>query len=157
MSKYDYDVVVVGGGAAGLTCSGICASFGAKTGLIEKHRLGGDCTWSGCVPSKALLHIAKRVSSMTTAGHLGITVSDIAVDFGQVMKSVRQTRQNIYEEADSPEVMQARGVEILTGSAVFEDDHSIQITDANGSKSASFRSAIITAGGSPISLPIPGL
>ncbi|MFQ5676281.1 MAG: dihydrolipoyl dehydrogenase family protein, partial [bacterium] len=157
MSKYDYDVVVIGAGAAGLTSSGICASFGAKTALIEKHRLGGDCTWSGCIPSKALLHIAKKASGMITAGTLGVTAKEIAIDFSQVMKSVRQTRQDIYEEADSPEVMQSRGVEVLTGNAVFEDEHVVQISDANESKSVSFRSAIITAGGSPLSLPIPGL
>ena len=63
---YDYDVIVIGGGAAGLTASGIAANFGAKTLMIERHRLGGDCTWTGCVPSKAILKAAKVAQHIST-------------------------------------------------------------------------------------------
>ncbi|MCG8608491.1 FAD-dependent oxidoreductase [bacterium] len=157
MPKYDYDIVVIGGGAAGLTASGICASFGAKTALVEKDRLGGDCTWSGCVPSKSLLHIAKELSRAKRAAALGIRFIDVSVDFATVMDSVRSTRQRVYEDADSPELMQGRGVEIMTGTAAFEDAHSIEISGPKGSQTLSFRSAIVTAGGSPLVIPISGL
>ncbi len=157
MAKYDYDVVVIGGGAAGLTSSGICASFGARTALIEKHRLGGDCTWTGCVPSKSLLHIAKQVEQARHAEKLGLKFTNVEIDFKQVMDSVRATRQAVYEEADAPELMQERGVAILKGSASFIDQHTIEIRDSDTTSKMTFRSAIITAGGSALKLPIPGL
>ncbi|MFQ5602123.1 MAG: dihydrolipoyl dehydrogenase family protein [bacterium] len=157
MKKYDYDIVVIGGGAAGLTASGICAAFGARTALIEKHRLGGDCTWNGCVPSKALLHIAKGVSTVAKNQKNGVKYKDLLIDFPAVMDSIRKTRQQIFEDADSPEVITARGVEVIHGRAQFIDKHSIKVTTEKDSRSLSFRSAIITAGGSPLRLPIAGL
>ncbi len=157
MAKYDYDVLVIGGGAAGLTSAGICASFGAKTALVEKNRLGGDCTWSGCVPSKALLHIAKELSSVKENESLGLKFENISIDFPKVMDSVRKTRQQVYEEADSPELMEKRGVNILNGAATFKNSHTVEITNEDGNQSMTFRSAIITAGGSPMLIPIKGI
>jgi pyruvate/2-oxoglutarate dehydrogenase complex dihydrolipoamide dehydrogenase (E3) component len=66
--KYDYDAVVIGGGSAGLTASGIAANLGAKTIMIEKERLGGDCTWTGCVPSKTLIKAASVIHQARIAG-----------------------------------------------------------------------------------------
>jgi len=157
MPIYDYDVAVIGGGAAGLTASGICASFGAKTALIERHRLGGDCTWTGCVPSKALLHIAKQVMQIQSAGSLGVECKPPTVDFAKVMASVRATRRHVYEDSDSPELMQKRGVAVLQGTASFTDSHSLELRGTDSSRSISFRSAIITAGGTSLVLPIKGL
>lgn len=157
MPKYDYDVVVIGGGAGGLTASGICASFGAKTALIERHRLGGDCTWTGCVPSKALLHIAKEIVRIQNIGALGVECQPPTVDFARVMQSVRATRQHIYEDADSPELMAKRGVEVFEGTAGFRDSHSIDLSTNGQTRSISFRSAIITAGGTSLVIPIKGL
>jgi pyruvate/2-oxoglutarate dehydrogenase complex dihydrolipoamide dehydrogenase (E3) component len=157
MKRYDYDVVVIGGGAAGLSSSGICASFGARTALIERARLGGDCTWYGCVPSKSLLHIAKGIAALKNIRNYGVDFDGISIDFGAVMQSVRKTRQRIYEEADSPEVMAARGVDILQGSAQFQDPHSLELSTENRNQTITFRSAIITAGASPLILPISGL
>ena len=128
MSKYDFDIVVIGGGAAGLTASGICATLGARTALIEKHRLGGDCTWTGCVPSKSLLHIAKQIANARKARSLGVDFT-ASVDFEAVMKSVRATRQRVYQDADSPEVMQKRGVEVITGQAGFLETHNVQVSE----------------------------
>lgn len=156
MSKYDFDIVVIGGGAAGLTASGICATLGARTALIEKHRLGGDCTWTGCVPSKSLLHIAKQIANARKARSLGVDFT-ASVDFEAVMKSVRATRQQVYEDADSPEVMQKRGVEVITGQAGFLEPHTVQVTEKNVAQKITFRSAIITAGGSSLNIPIRGL
>ncbi|MFQ5640171.1 MAG: dihydrolipoyl dehydrogenase family protein [bacterium] len=157
MAKYDYDILVIGGGAAGLTSSGICASFGAKTALIEKHKLGGDCTWTGCVPSKALLHIAKEMATIKKMSAFGVKFKDISIDFSVVMDSVRERRQRVYEDADSPEIMRKRGVHILEGKAHFKDAHTVEISNATRTKFLTFRSAIITSGGSPLVLPIPGL
>ncbi|MFQ5652935.1 MAG: dihydrolipoyl dehydrogenase family protein [bacterium] len=157
MAKYDYDIVVIGGGAAGLTSSGICASFGARTALIEKHRLGGDCTWTGCVPSKSLLHIAKQVQQARKAQAFGVHFTDLAIDFEAVMNSVRATRQQVYEDADSPELMRKRGVHIVEGQAQFSAPHELEISGPNGTQRVTFRSAIVTSGGTALTLPIPGL
>ncbi|MFQ5864229.1 MAG: dihydrolipoyl dehydrogenase family protein [bacterium] len=157
MKRYDYDIVVIGGGAAGLTSSGICASFGARTALIEKNRLGGDCTWYGCVPSKALLHIAKEIAAIKKIRPYGVSFDEVSIDFDAVMESVRETRQHIYKEADSPEVMATRGVHIAKGSAQFRDPHSLELSTDNGDQTLTFRSVIITAGASPLILPISGL
>ena len=72
--KYDYDAVVIGGGAAGLTASGIAANFGAKTIMIERDRLGGDCTWTGCIPSKSLIKAASVIHGLRRAGDVGLGV-----------------------------------------------------------------------------------
>lgn len=157
MKQYDYDIVVIGGGAAGLTSSGVCASFGARTALIEKNKLGGDCTWYGCVPSKALLYIAKEITAIKRIRPYGVSFEKVSVDFTAVMESVRKTRQHIYQEADSPEVMRTRGVHVLKGSAQFKDPHSLELSTEDGNQTLTFRTAIITAGASPLILPISGL
>src|ERR1700740_1242772 len=99
---FEYDMIVIGGGAAGLTASGMSALLGAKTALIEERRLGGDCTWFGCVPSKTLLKAAKVAHDMRTADRFGLVSAAPQFDFARVMQHVRQIRQQIYEEADAP-------------------------------------------------------
>ncbi|RMF64577.1 MAG: FAD-binding protein, partial [Calditrichaeota bacterium] len=157
MAQYDYDVIVIGGGAAGLTASGVCAAFGARTALVERRRLGGDCTWYGCVPSKTLLHIAKEYTALTNLKKYGVDRGNLEIDFAKVMEAVRQTRERIYRDADAPEVMQKKGVEVISGTARFKDAHSLEIEKEGGVRTLRFRSAIITAGGSPMALNIPGL
>src|SRR5438105_12985242 len=99
---FDYDMAVIGGGAAGLTASGMSSALGAKTALVEAHRLGGDCTWYGCIPSKTLLHAAKLAHENRKAQSLGLLSDQVTVDFNRVMGLVRQTRQQVYERADAP-------------------------------------------------------
>ncbi len=113
--KKDYDLIVIGGGAAGLTASGIGASLGAKTLLVEKHKLGGDCTWYGCVPSKIMLHQAKKASM------------GAKVPFSDVSRKLHAIRRKIYEDADHPDKFRAMGIEVVEGSASFVDPHTIRI------------------------------
>jgi pyruvate/2-oxoglutarate dehydrogenase complex dihydrolipoamide dehydrogenase (E3) component len=113
---YDYDMVVIGGGAAGLTAAGMSAVLGAKTALIEARRLGGDCTWYGCIPSKTLLHAARVVHETRNAERRQIISAQIDVDFNRVMELVRQTRQQVYESADAPPNLERLGVTVLQGS-----------------------------------------
>ena len=72
MAPEDYDLVIIGAGSGGLTAAGFATQLGAKVALVEKHRIGGDCTWTGCVPSKALLKVAKVAHEVRTAAHYGI-------------------------------------------------------------------------------------
>src|ERR671922_2869305 len=96
---YEFDMVVIGGGAAGLTAAGISVSLGAKTALIEARKLGGDCTWYGCVPSKTLLKAAKIARSIRHADHYGLRGSEPQFSFAEIMMHVRATREHVYEEA----------------------------------------------------------
>lgn len=125
---YDYDMIVIGAGAAGLTAAGMSALLGAKTALIEEHRLGGECTWTGCIPSKTLLRAARLAHEMRTADRFGLAVSAPQFPFGDLMQHVRAIRQQVYEQADAPPNMERLGVEVIAGSAQFTGPHSIQVS-----------------------------
>src|SRR5947208_14687440 len=99
---HEYDVAVIGGGAAGLVAAGMSALLGAKTALIEENRLGGDCTWTGCIPSKTLLHTAAVVHAARNADAHGLIGCDPRVNFAGVMRHVREVRSGVYERADAP-------------------------------------------------------
>ncbi len=156
-SRFDYDLVVIGGGAAGLTGSGLGASLGAKTLLVERDRLGGDCTWTGCIPSKTLLHAA-HVAATARAGTAGVAGHAPEIDTAAVMGHIRAVRQHVYDEADAPERIEAHGVETTAADAVFEDPHTLRLTSEGGDvRQVTFRKALI-ATGSEASVPkIPGL
>lgn len=156
MGKYEYDLLVIGGGAAGLTASGMAASLGARTALVERHRLGGDCTWTGCVPSKGLIKAARVAHTIRTAGRYGIASVDPSIDFAEVMETVRRMREGIYREADSPEVLAERNVEFFSGSATFVDPHTVLVEEEGGPRQITFRYAAICAGASPVRPKIHG-
>lgn len=158
MSNYDYDAVVVGGGAAGLTAAGIAANFGAKTMLIEKDRLGGDCTWTGCVPSKTLLKAGKVAQNIRKAGDYGLVDGNPEINFSKLIAHVHDVRQDIYEDADRPEIFENMGIEVVKGSAKFIDDHRVKITMADGSiRHTSSRYFFICTGSSAMVPPIEGI
>lgn len=141
----EYDLIVIGGGAAGLTSSGIGASFGAKTLMIEAHRLGGDCTWTGCIPSKALLHLSKRVDQ------------DGADSLVGPFERMRQIREEVYHDADRPEIYEKIGVELAFGRASFVDKHTVRIVSESGERVVTGRKIIIASGSRAAVPPIPGL
>lgn len=158
MSKYDFDAIVIGGGAAGLTAAGIAANFGAKTMMIEKDRLGGDCTWTGCVPSKALLKAGKVAQNIRKAGKYGLIDSEPEINFRKVIEHVHEIRQDIYEEADAPKIFESMGIEVVSGTAAFLDDHTIEITRKDrDTRVVSARYFFICTGGSAFVPPIEGI
>ena len=158
MSKYEFDVVVIGGGAAGLTSSGIAANFGAKTMMIERNRLGGDCTWTGCVPSKALLKAGKVAHQIRKAGHYGLIDGEPEIDFKKVIKHVHEIRDDIYEDADAPENFEAMGIEVVNGMAYFTDSHSINIElDEGETRVVTSKYFFICTGASAFVPPIKGI
>ena len=85
----DYDLVIIGAGSGGLVAAGFAAKLGAKVALVEKHRIGGDCTWTGCVPSKALIKAAKIAHEIRTASKYGINTSGPMIDMAAVRYYVR--------------------------------------------------------------------
>ena len=148
--KYEYDMIVIGGGAAGLTAAGMSSVLGAKTALVEQHRLGGDCTWVGCVPSKTLFRASKVAHLMRTADRFGLAPAQPQFDFLEVMDHVRRIRQQIYEDADAPPQMEKLGAEVIVGAASFLDPHTIQIRAASGaSRPLTSRFFIIATGSRP--------
>jgi pyruvate/2-oxoglutarate dehydrogenase complex dihydrolipoamide dehydrogenase (E3) component len=146
--KPEYDMIVIGGGAAGLTASGVAASFGAKTMMIEKHRLGGDCTWYGCTPSKILLNEAKR-------HHFAC---EKVTDFAKIAAKLDHIRTEVYNEADHPDIYRSMGVEVAEGQARFVDDHTLELLQPDGSiQKTTSRYFIIATGSRAMIPPIPGL
>jgi pyruvate/2-oxoglutarate dehydrogenase complex dihydrolipoamide dehydrogenase (E3) component len=156
--KYDYDLVVIGGGAAGLTSAGLSASLGAKTALIENKKLGGDCTWYGCIPSKALLKAAKVANTFKTSDKYGIKNHSPEINFKNIISHVHNIQNEIYNEADKPEIYEAMGINVINAKAKFIDKHTVEITDSDTStKKISAGYFIIAAGGSPVVPPIDGI
>ena len=121
-----YDLVVIGGGSGGLSAVGFGVETHASVALIEKNRIGGDCTWSGCVPSKSLLKAAKIAHHMRTAGQYGITAHEPDVDMQAVMGRVHGIIDETYQE-ETPEVLRNKGVDVYLGEAHFVDAHTLQV------------------------------
>lgn len=158
MKKYDYDVIVIGGGAAGLTAAGMAASFGAKTALIENKKLGGDCTWFGCVPSKALLKAAKVAHTISNSDDYGISASKPIIDIEKVLSKVHSIQNHIYNDADNPEIYEKMGVDVISGFAQFVNKNIILIkVNDNVVKQISSKYFFIAVGSSPVIPPIDGI
>ena len=140
-----YDVIVIGGGGAGLSAAFTTAGFGKKTLLVEKNKLGGECTWNGCIPSKALIHLAELHQAAREAG---ATVPDP----GNPFKQVHEVREAVYTH-ESPEVLAERGVETLIGEAKFTGRDRIEV-NGEAYKAKKF---ILAIGSRALVPPVPGL
>jgi pyruvate/2-oxoglutarate dehydrogenase complex dihydrolipoamide dehydrogenase (E3) component len=146
------DLVVVGGGTAGLVAAVGAAGQGAKVVLIERHRTGGDCLWTGCVPSKALITAAAAAHTARASGHLGVHTEAVSVDFAAVMAHVKGAIATI-EPHDSPERLRGLGIEVIHGDARFVAPDAVEVDG----RRLRFRRALIATGASPAVPPIPGL
>lgn len=147
-----YDLVVLGGGTGGLVSALIAAGVGARVGLIERDRTGGDCLWTGCVPSKSLIAAAALADRMRHADAVGLRPTDPEIDFAMVMGHVQSAIKTI-EPGDSPERLREAGVDVIHASGRFTAPGRMQA----GGRDIRFRSAIIATGSSPLLPPIPGL
>ncbi|MGF1599180.1 MAG: dihydrolipoyl dehydrogenase family protein [Acidimicrobiales bacterium] len=147
-----FDLVTIGGGTAALVASLGVAGIGGRAALIEAARVGGDCLWTGCVPSKALLAAAATAQTMRTAGRHGLEPVQPRVDMARVMASVR-TAQAFIEPQDSPRRLRAHGVEVVEGRARFAGPGRIEV----GDRVMAYRAALIATGSRPVVPPIDGL
>jgi pyruvate/2-oxoglutarate dehydrogenase complex dihydrolipoamide dehydrogenase (E3) component len=147
-----WDLLVVGGGTAGIVSAKTAASFGARVLLVERDKIGGDCLWTGCVPSKALLASASVAAQARNGARLGIAVDGVSVDFSRVMEHVHSAIRTI-EPVDSPAALEAAGVHVQTGDLTFTSPNSAVVDG----RPVEFAQAIVCTGSSPAVPPIPGL
>jgi len=145
MDNKQYDLIVIGAGAGGLTSAFTALGFGKKVLLIEKAKPGGECTWSGCVPSKGLINIAKEV-------YAARKYTDVKIDTSDVMSRVRDVIEHVYEE-ETPEVLQEAGADYVNGAAKFINATTVEAAGAQYTA----KRFIIATGSSPFVAPIPGL
>lgn len=150
--KFDYNLVVIGAGSAGLVTSYIAAIARAKVALVEKDKMGGDCLNRGCVPSKALIRSAKMLSYAKRAREFGFKQGNIEFDFEDVMERVQKIIKKV-EPHDSVERYTRLGVNCIQGKAKLISPYTIEV---NGS-SIHTRSIVIATGGRPFIPPIPGM
>jgi dihydrolipoamide dehydrogenase len=150
--RFDYNLVVIGAGAAGLVTAYIGATVRARVALIEKHNMGGDCLNTGCVPSKALIRSARILSYMKRAEEFGFDSGTMTFDFARVMERVQRVIAKI-EPHDSVERYSAMGVTCLSGEATVTSPYTVTV---NG-KTLTTRKIVIATGARPFVPPIPGL
>jgi len=155
--RFDRNLIVIGAGAAGLVSSYIAATVKAKVTLIERHRMGGDCLNTGCVPSKALIRTARLLEDIRRSRDYGVESAQADFDFGKAMERVQRVIAKIAPH-DSRERYEGLGVEVLEGAARLVTPWSVEIAGADGSTRAlTARSIVLATGAEPFVPPIPGL
>jgi len=153
MSKFDYDLLVLGGGAAGLVSSKVARGFGKSVAVIEKGKLGGECTNFGCIPSKALIRTAKAAHELKHLDTLGLaTEAPIAINTGGVMRHVRSIVEKVYN-THLPASFKALGIDLSFGDPRFTDNHTV-VMDG---KTITANKIIIATGSSPLIPSIEGI
>jgi dihydrolipoamide dehydrogenase len=155
-AQYDYNLVVIGAGSAGLVSAYIAAATKAKVALVEKHRMGGDCLNTGCVPSKALIRSAKLLSHIARSREFGIREARAEFDFAEVMERVARVVKTV-EPHDSIERYTALGVDCVQGSAKITSPWTVEVDTPTGRKTLTTKNIVIAAGARPFVPPIPGI
>lgn len=154
---FDYNLLVIGGGSAGLVSAYIAAAVKAKVALIEKDQMGGDCLNTGCIPSKALIRSAKAADTLRHANRYGLESVPVKGSFKTIMERVQSVIRKV-EPHDSPERYEQLGVECIAGEASFVSPWELKVRlNDGGTKRLTARSIVVATGGKPAVPPIPGL
>ncbi len=149
----NYNLVVIGGGTAGLVSAAGAAGLGAKVALVERHLLGGDCLNYGCVPSKAIIRSSRLVADLRDAARFGFKAApEIEVDFGAVMERMRALRAGISHH-DAAGRFRDLGVDVFLGEARFTGPRTVAVAD----RTLKFSRAVIATGARAVDPPVPGL
>jgi len=153
MKELEYDFLAVGGGTAGLVATAGAAYLGLRPGLVEREALGGDCLWTGCVPSKALIASARLAHAMRNAEDLGLTGVAPSHAFSAIMDRMRQARGRVAEH-DDPERFRKLGVDVHFGEARFQSPGTLEVEGIGRIRS---RRILLATGAAPAVPPIQGL
>ena len=149
--KKDFDILIIGGGSAGLTAARFERQLDLSVAVVEKSRLGEDCTWIGYNPSKTLLGAAKSAYTIIDAASFGVIAPEPAIDFKPVMGRVNSVVQEIFE-AKSPDALRSKGIEGVQCEARF---FSSQAVDVDGQEISACR-FLLCNGSGPVIPPIDG-
>ena len=150
---HEYDIVALGGGTGGLVSAAGAAYLGLNAAVVEKHALGGDCLWTGCVPSKALIASARLARQMDRAAGLGLTPNGARHNFRAVMERMRAARATVAHH-DDPERFRKMGVGVHFGAARFLDPNTVEVEGGGTLRAKRF---VVATGAVPAIPPIPGL
>ncbi len=149
-----YDLIVVGMGSGGMVAAGFAASLGLRVACVERDRLGGDCLWTGCVPSKALLASAKAAHTIRTADRFGLEAGEpLAIDTGRVLARIRRVQDRIAAGEDSAAHFEALGCELHAGTARLRGPHLVEVDGC----AIEGRFLLLCTGSRPRVPDIPGL
>ena len=155
--SFDYNLLVIGGGSAGLVSAYIAAAVKAKVALIERDKMGGDCLNAGCVPSKALIKSAKAADTLRHADRYGLESVPVKGSFAKIMGRVKDVIAKV-EPHDSPERFRSLGVDCIAGSASFVSPWELEVVHNDGrTERLTAKSIVVATGGKPAVPPIPGL
>ena len=152
VTRRDYDLVIVGGGSAGQVAAPAAAALGARVALVDRERLGGECLWTGCVPSKSLIASATAAHQTRHLGALGLEGALGPVTLGTVMDRVQSVIDSIYRTEDA-DALRRRGVDVYLGHAAFRSSHEL-VVDGQALRARAF---LLCTGSHPTTPPIPGL
>ena len=147
-----FDVIVLGGGTAGLVTASGCARLGRKVALIEREALGGDCLWTGCVPTKALIASAKLAHQMRNAAAWGLEAVTPKLSPRSIMESMREQRR-VISRHDDPEKFRKLGIDVIEGSARLVSNHEVEV----GNRRLSAKDIVIATGARTSIPPVEGL
>ncbi len=149
-----YDLVIVGMGSGGMTAAEFAATIGLKVAVVERGRVGGDCLWTGCVPSKALLASAKAAHVMRTADRFGLEPAHSPIDTTRVWARLRAIQSAIAATDDDPARYRAMGIEVIEGAAVVTGAHEVTVDSV---RRLDTRFILLCTGSRPAQPVIPGL
>jgi len=148
-----YDLVVVGMGSGGMVAAEFAASLPLRVAVVERDRVGGECLWTGCVPSKTLLASAKVAHTVRHADRWGVGAGESSVDTAAVWARIRAVQDEIAATDDSPRRFEALGIEVVRGEAALRDPHTVAV----GDRLLSTRFILVCTGSQPSAPPIAGL
>jgi pyruvate/2-oxoglutarate dehydrogenase complex dihydrolipoamide dehydrogenase (E3) component len=148
-----YDLTIVGLGSAGLVAAELASHLGVRVAAVERDRVGGDCLWTGCVPSKALLASAKAAHTMRHADRYGIEAVEPRIDTARVFGRIRAVQRSIQEAEDNADHVRAMGVDVLEGPARVTGAHTLTV----GDRQVETKHLLVCTGSRPAIPPIEGL
>ena len=150
-NQYDFDIAVIGGGPAGYVAAIRATQLGASVAVIEKGHLGGACTNVGCIPTKALIHVARSMLEMDRAATFGLGDGRTELDFSRTAKHRDQVVAKLRKGVGT--LLKGNKVELIRGAASFKDDHTLSVASDDAAREVSAARIMIATGSAPVELP----